>query len=475
MAYTVQMPRLFDEQDRPPEPKKADSRQDRPVTVLGLLNQIKSAVNSQLPGKVRVVGELSNLSDRSHWFFSLKDGQAVIRCVMFASAARAVAFKARDGVEVIATGRVDVYPAQGTVQLYVDRLEPVGQGALEQRLRELINELKAEGYFDPDHKRPLPAMPSRIAVVTSRSAAALQDVIDTAARRWPGCELVLVDVRVQGDAAAPQIAQALDRLSQYGQALGIDAIILTRGGGSIEDLWAFNERIVADAIYHCSLPIVAAIGHETDVTVAELVADHRCSTPTQAAMTLVPDKAMLARQVEQATDRLTVSLRRRLQQETQRLRAVERHPAMSRPQRLVKQAMQSLDSLAQRLDRALPALLAGHRPRFETLKRSLPQAMARRLTREREALDALARELEVVGPASVLSRGYTYTLGPDGVLLRSAEAASASGRMTTVFTDGRVDSIVEGSPRGRIEPKPVSPLPPRRTRQKPPSGPGLFD
>lgn len=472
------MPRLFDEQDPPPDPpqkpKKAGAQGDRPVTVAGLLSQIKSAVNTQLPGKVRVVGEISNLSDRNHWYFSLKDGQAVIRCVMFAAAARAVGFKARDGVEVIATGRVDVYPAQGSVQLYVDKLEPVGVGELEQRLREMINELKAEGYFDTEHKRPLPTMPTRIAVVTSRSAAALQDVINTAAKRWLGCELVLVDVRVQGDSAAPQIAEAINRLSTHGKDLRIDAILLTRGGGSIEDLWAFNERIVADAIWDCNLPVVAAIGHETDVTVAELVADVRCATPTQAAMTLVPDKAMLQQQVDQSADRLALALKRRAQHERQRLRAAERHPAMSRPERPVQQARQALDQLTRRLDRALPAVVASHVPRLASLSRALPQAIARRLSRETEALDALSRELDAVGPASVLGRGYTYTLGPKGELLRSAEAASAVGRLTTVFPDGKVASQVEGTTSQPISlaPKPKTR---RRSRRKPPTGPGLFE
>lgn len=469
------MPRLFDEPEPSPS-RRAPKAQpgDRPMSVADLLGVIKTAVNDAIPGKVRVVGEVSNLSDRNHWFFSLKDGQAVIRCVMFASAAKAVRFKARDGVEVVATGRVDVYPAQGQVQLYVDKLEPVGVGELELRLRELINELRGEGYFDPEHKQPLPAIPTRIAVVTSRSAAALQDVIDTTARRWGGCELVLVDVRVQGEAAAPQIAEAINRLSKHGTHLGIDAIILTRGGGSIEDLWAFNERVVADAVWDCKLPIVAAIGHETDVTVAELVADERCATPTQAAMTLVPDRAMMARQVGQASQRLSLALRRRAEQERQRLTAIQRHPAFARPERLVGQAQQRLDNLTQHLARALPAVVAGLTPRLDALTKAMPQAMRRRVSREAEALDALSRELDAVGPSSVLSRGFTYTLGPDGQVLRSAEAASAAGQLTTVFGDGRVDSTVQGS---RTQSTlPPAPKPKRRRRgNAPPPGPGLFD
>jgi exodeoxyribonuclease VII large subunit len=475
------MPRLFDEPDpKPPgdpvgKPAKPQAA-GKPMPVAALLGAIKSAINHRLPGKVRVLGEVSNLNDRNHWFFSLKDGEAVIRCVMFASAARAVRFKARDGVEVVATGRVDVYPAQGTVQLYVDKLEPVGQGALEQQLRALINELKAEGYFDPEHKLALPAVPTRIAVVTSRSAAALQDVINTAHRRWPGCELVLADVRVQGEQAAPQVAHAIRTLSEHGGRLGIDAIILTRGGGSIEDLWAFNERVVADAIWDCTLPVVAAIGHETDVTVAELVADHRCATPTQAAMTLVPDRSMLERQVAQSADRLALALKRRSQHERQRLRSVERHPAMSRPDRMVDQVERTLDTLRRRLDRALPAITATHKPKLDALARTLRQAMNRRLSREAEQLDALARELDAVGPASVLARGYTYTLGPDGEVLKSAEAASTAGHLTTIFPDGRVESVIGGATAKSSQSIPLNPPPPRRRRRrKPPPGPGLFD
>ncbi len=217
------------------------SRDDRPWSVTELAGRIKAALQDQLPGKVRVVGEVSNLSDRNHWFFSLKDGGnsggASLRAVMFASSARRVGFPLRDGLEVVATGRVDFYDAQGSVQLYVDKLEPVGQGARELALRALMEELREAGYFDPAAKRALPAVPRRIAVVTSRSAAALQDVINTAAQRWAGCELVLVDVRVQGDGAVPQIVRALRWLAEQGQGRGIDAVLLTRGGGIARCRW----------------------------------------------------------------------------------------------------------------------------------------------------------------------------------------------------------------------------------------------
>lgn len=440
------MPRFFDD-PQPPERTadgKPDARGDDAIPVAALVGRIKKTLNSQMPGTLRVSGEISNLSDRNHWFFSLKDDQAAIRCVMFASAARQVRFPVRDGLAVVATGRVDVFPAQGQVQFYVDRLEPVGEGALEQRLRAMIDELRGLGYFDAEHKRTLPAIPRRIAVVTSRSAAALQDVIDTARRRWAGCELLLCDVRVQGDSAAPQITAMIDRLSRDHAKLGVDAVLLTRGGGSIEDLWAFNERTVADAIYQCALPVVAAIGHKTDVTVAELVADARCATPTQAAMTLVPDRDALSQQVEQLHDRLGLALRRRAQQARERLRAAQRHPAVSRPDRLIAVPRERLARASARLASALP-----------------------RVTQSKgERLESLARHLDAVGPQRVLERGYTYTTDPEGKVLRSAQDASGAVSLTTVFADGRVVSIPEGS----------APTPRRKKRSHKPGndGPGLF-
>jgi len=436
----------FESEPVAPEPAP---QPPRPMTVAELAGRVKRALADGLPGKVRVVGEVSNLSDRTHWFFSLKDDAAAMRCVCFATNARRVGFPMRDGMQVVVTGRIDFYDAQGSVQLYVDAIEPVGQGALELRLRQMIEELRELGYFDPEHKLALPTMPTKIAVVTSRSAAALQDVINTAHRRWTGCRLYLFDVRVQGEQAAGEIARALGRLSKHGKKLGIDAIILTRGGGSIEDLWAFNERIVADAVYQCTLPIVAAIGHETDTTVAELVADARCATPTQAAMTLVPDRGSLEHQVHQAGQRLSLMLRRRLELAQHRLDAASRHTLFRNPQRLVDQAAQKLDETTRRLRTAMP----------------------RRLTVESTRLDALARQLGAVSPTSVLERGYSYTLGPDGKLLRHAGDARAGDRITTVLADGRVGSIVEGTAPDPTLPS--RPKPRRRPKQQD-AGPGLF-
>ncbi|MEM1027196.1 MAG: exodeoxyribonuclease VII large subunit [Planctomycetota bacterium] len=430
---------------------------EQSLSVTQVAAMIRGALETPDLQHVRVVGEISNLSDRTHWFFSLKDGGAALRCVMFASATKRCAsggFKAKDGMEVVATGRVDFYDAQGAVQLYVDRLEPVGVGALEAELRALMAELRELGYFELERKRELPGLPRKVAVVTSGSGAALQDVIDTAGRRWAGCELVLVDVRVQGPDAAPQIVEALDALSEYGQASGIDAIILTRGGGSIEDLWAFNERAVADAVLRCELPIVAAIGHETDTTIAELVADVRCATPTQAAMTVVPEAEALHEQVTQMERRLRVSLTHRLDHFRGRVESAARSSLLRDPRKVVAEAS---ENLARAESRLLPAV-------------------RRHLERKSAELVAARRHLEAVGPQKVLERGFTYTTDADGNVLRKAKQAHATGTLTTVFVDGSVRSVVDedASPKPQDGATSQSKPKPKRKPKRGGGGPSLF-
>jgi len=312
-------------------------------------------------------------------------------------------------------------------------------------------------------------VPRGIAVVTSRSAAALADVINTTRRRWPGCRLLHYDVRVQGDRAGPQIAKAITAICEHAANLNIDAVILTRGGGSIEDLWAFNERIVADAIHSARIPIVAAIGHETDTTIAELVADARCATPTQAAMALVPDAGALLMQVHQYAQRLMATAKRQVQAGQHRLDAIGRHGLFRRPEGRAESAHAQLTILTERLDRVMhDRALAGRqrlaesRTRLVALEprgrvnrardqlqqhwRDLTRAMGQRIQWRRSSLDGLARQLEVVGPKSVLGRGFTYTLGHDGKVIRSIKQVSAAHRVTTVLIDGRFTSTVSGRP-----------------------------
>ncbi len=419
----------------------------RPLAVSEVGELLKRVLADHVPARVRVVGEVSNLSDRQHWFFSLKDEAATLRCVMFASSARRVGFAVHSGMQVVATGRLDFFPGQGHVQLYVDALEPVGQGALELALRALMEELRGKGYFDDARKKPLPLLPRKVAVVTSRAAAALQDVINTAGKRWPGCRLYLYDVRVQGATAAPEIAAAIRTLSEHGPALsggGLDAIILTRGGGSIEDLWAFNERVVADALVHCSLPVVAAIGHETDITIAELVADMRCSTPTQAAMTLIPDAAALHHQLDQFSYRVSLLTRRDVRHRRQHLTALARQPMFRAPEKALAPARERLDRFAAMLGSTLCRVVSSRRPDLHRLDTRLLAALGTTHARRRDQLDALSRQLDALSPTRVLERGYSYTLAPDGRVLRHAADAHPGHRLTTYLADGAVKSIVEG-------------------------------
>lgn len=425
-----------------------------PLTVSQLAALIHELL-AVVPGPIRVVGEVSNLSDRTHWFFSLKDEGSAVRCVCFASAARkvqATGLRLQDGMQVVVTGRLDYYDAQGNLQLYVDHIELVGQGVLELRYRQLCQELRQLGYFDPDRKKPLPLIPRKVAVVTSRTGAALQDVLSTAQRRWPGCKLVLIDVHVQGASAAPEVAAAIDALSEHGRKQGVDVILLTRGGGSIEDLWAFNERVVADAIHRCELPIVAAIGHESDTTIAELVADLRCATPTQAVMRIVPDAEALADQLDQWARRLDLLVRRRVTLARQHLESLARHPMLRQPRRMVDPLRQRLDHLAGRLVVVAP----------------------NRLTNARQKLEGLDRQLQALSPQRVLQRGYSYTLDEHGKLIRStADAPPAGSRITTTLHDGSLVSRLETNEQAD-KPSPA-PKPPARRKPAPRDDePGLF-
>jgi len=470
----------------------------RPITVSELAWLIDGALRAGLPRTLRIVGEISNFTDRTHWYFNLKDAESVVSCIMFATAARKAGFTPASGQQVVASGRVEYYAKQGRTQFYVESIELVGAGALEARLRALVEELRALGWLDPARKRQLPRFPQRVAVVTSRTGAALQDVIDTFRRRCPAVELSLIDVRVQGDGAAQEVAQAINWVSANHAALGIDAIIVTRGGGSIEDLWAFNERIVAQAIVRCAVPVVAAIGHETDVTVAELVADERAATPTQAAMRLSPDRAELQRQHDAASRRLLESVRGRLLVDTRSviqarrsLLAAVRHRAASERSRLERLAgrlarrrpeavyamrrarlLQARDALADALQRRLAA------SRTAPLRYRLDRASTDAVDRARTRLVQAQRELAIVGPSAVLRRGYSITSLAGGAVVRTSSDVAPGDRLTTRLSDGSIASVVEGAASGSAQPSegdrtalpprlPERPTPRRPARKRP--------
>jgi exodeoxyribonuclease VII large subunit len=461
------------------------------LTVTQATQLIKRTLETHVTSPIRVVGEVSNLSRRNHWYFSLKDEGAVLSCVAWASDARRFGFTPDVGDQVVASGRISHYPPQGRTQLYVSKLEPAGAGPLELRFRALCEELRRLGYFDEARKRSLPLLPRRVAVITSASGAALHDVVTTAAQRCRAVGLVLVDARVQGEGAAEDVARAIRWVDRRRSDLGVEAILVTRGGGSMEDLWAFNERVVADAVFGCELPVVAAVGHESDTTVIELVADVRASTPTQAAMRLVPDAHELGRQVEHLTDRLAFVVRRRIEGEAQRLAGLRRHEVLRDPGVFLVRRRRDLEGIAarlpssvrlrlaaarhelseraRRLSTAAPAVALGRRharlavigerlerarraapalrPRLDELAGRLERLARARLAGERERLDMRGRRLAALDPRHVLTRGYSYARRRDGRIVRSVTDVRAGDAMVTHVVDGSIDSVVSGRPR----------------------------
>jgi exodeoxyribonuclease VII large subunit len=465
---------LFDPSKMAAKPRQAEAPKpvkaaDAPMRVRDLAALVDGAIRRGVASPLRVMGEVSGLRERTHLYFDLKDGEAVIACVLFANVVRKHRVVLRDGLEVVVTGTLEFYAKAGKLSLIGTNAQPVGAGALDLAFRQLCDELRALGWFDEVRKRPLPTFPRRVAVITSRSSAALQDVLDTMRRRCPAVEVALVDARVQGESAAAELRAKLVALSRQHKALGIDAVIITRGGGSAEDLWAFNDRALAEAILKCPVPVVAAIGHETDTTIAELVADVRAATPTQAAMRLTPDGDTLLEQVDIAHARMRGALLRRTADAARAVEGLARRRPLAKPlsmtadararvnrasDRLTDRTRAKLHHATLRLER-LSARLDAHKPAAEVSRRAqrldhladrLERAVAQRLDGEGRKLDGHERQLRAVGPQGVLARGYSYTTLADGRLVRSASAVSPGDELVTTLAEGRVRSTVGGAP-----------------------------
>lgn len=461
-------------------------KSENAITVSQLATRIDHAIKAGLSDRFVVVGEISSLSHRTHYYFSLKDDNAVIGAVLFASAARRMSYTPTHGDSVIAKGRIEFYAPSGRISLIVTSMTPVGEGELEAQYKRRCDRLRGLGWFDPSTKQTLPTFPRKVAVVTSKDGAAIADVIDTMNKRCPSIQLVIVDVRVQGASAKGQITNAVSRLNAEAQALGIDAILLTRGGGSLEDLWAFNELEVAQAIHDSLLPIVAAIGHETDTTIAELVADERCATPTQAAMRLSPDREALREQLAWALNRLDRSVRAQLRFESQKLESVANSRSMSDPRQIIAIHRDRISASTDRLRGSFQSQLSGKRAivdriaimlaryqptavharreeRLSQVQQRLGRVIQRVISNSREEVGSLSRELHAIGPAQVLARGFSVTAKTDGSLLRTTADASPGETIVTTLADGKVRSTVEGE-QGRSDPRLMNPptQPPKR-------------
>ncbi len=356
------------------------------LTVHRLTQLIKNAITQHLPSTVHVMGEISNFKRHSsgHLYFVMKDAHSELACVMWRSAVTSLKFEPADGLSVIATGYVDVFERSGRYQLYVRRLEPRGVGALDLAFRQLREKLEREGLFDPKRKRPLPRFPQRIAVVTSPTGAAIRDILQTLRRRFPCLEVLVYPVAVQGPAAAEGIARAIERINSHRQALhGIDVIIVGRGGGSLEDLWAFNEEVVARAIHASQVPVISAVGHETDVTISDWVADVRAPTPTAAAEMVAPARdEVLAHLTSQALQISRIVHHRRALCQT-RFDGILRRRAIREPLTAVRIREQMIDDLLTRTQRAGADRIHGCQrilARFElALQRIRPEWLAARL------------------------------------------------------------------------------------------------
>lgn len=470
----------------------APAVQPTPLTVSQLTAQIDRAIKAGVPGTVHVKGEVSNFKlhrGSGHLYFTIKDPSSCIDCVMWKSDAERLKFEPRDGMELLATGRVQVYAQRGTYQLYVTRLQPLGQGALELAFKQLHAKLAREGLFDEERKKALPTYPTRIALVTSKATAALQDMHKVLGR-FPWVKLCLCHVPVQGDGSAERIADMLRRLSSPKARCGkVDVILLARGGGSLEDLWEFNEEIVARAIAASRIPLITGIGHEVDTTIADLVADYHAHTPTEAAQVAMShwrkagdDVAMHARRLHRAMINLVQLGRHRLE-------SIERHEAFRRPRDRVEQLRQFLDERQRTLQTVMDDRLHDLRQRVAIAEQGLATAGNERLRRERDRLsqlvaslseqhpkhavslaatrigaldarlrtvmktclkrqdlkvDLLARHLTAVGPEQVLKRGYSITtLKKGGKVVRSVHQVQPGDRLITRLADGEIESTAD--------------------------------
>lgn len=403
-------------------------------TVSQITTLIKVALEETLPPKVIVTGEISGwkIHSRGHCYFSLKDEGSVLNCVMWASKFKKVKFKPEDGLAALATGFIDVYPPQGKYQLYVDKLEPAGVGALQLAFEQMRKRLEAEGLFDEKYKKPLPAYPMRIGIVTSESGAAVHDITDSIQNRWPCTKLFLYPVLVQGEGAAEDIANAVKDINKRNSRLKLDILIVGRGGGSLEDLWSFNEEVLARAIFASQIPVISAVGHEVDVTIADLVADARASTPTKAAVIAVPDITEVLANIINLEKRLSQNAKASLQLAKQSLQTILAGHIFKNPMVMVLNRGQYLDEMQMSLTAKIKQLLALAKDKlhiaFEQLRKIEPHRLLGRHTvdlnnlmnrlavaakavtnKAQVQLTARSSRLAALNPKSVLKRGYSIT------------------------------------------------------------------
>ena len=396
---------------------------EKEVFTVSRLNALLKACIESDPvfSNVCVLGEISNykLYPSGHHYFSLKDAESTLSCVLFKGSARMLRFRPENGMQVLAVGRVSVYPRDGKYQLYVNAMMPSGAGDLQAAFEQLRAKLDAEGLFSPAHKKPLPAFPRRIAVITSPVGAAVRDMIRILGVRWPAAGVLVVPVRVQGAEAPGEISDAIRLVNDNRLA---DLIITGRGGGSMEDLWCFNDERVARAIYASRIPVISAVGHEPDVTIADYVADQRASTPSNAAEKAVPDRTEVSASVSHLSIRISRAFEKRLTESREAVKALASRRVLTDPEEFLNLRRMDVDLLREKLLSAGQQTVSEKRHRFASLTASL---------------DALS-------PLKVLSRGYTAVFDEKSHVVHSVSGLSAGDSLSLLFEDGRARCTVDG-------------------------------
>lgn len=399
---------------------------EKTLTVTELNNRIKGLLElDPMLSNVCVRGELSNykIYPSGHHYFTLKDSESSLRCVMFKSSASKLRFRPESGMGVTAYGRVAVYPRDGAYQLYCTELMPEGTGDLQVAFEQLKAQLASEGLFDRAHKKPLPQFPNRIAIITSSAGAAIHDMIRILGHRWPMAQVVLLPVRVQGVEAPPEIVGAIRYANEFKVA---DVIITGRGGGSIEDLWAFNDERVARAIFASELPVISAVGHEPDVTISDYVADVRASTPSNAAEIVVPDWHDLQDSLESYGIRADQAMRKKILSLSERLEAYKSKRVMTDPAAHIDNRRIELDHMRDRL----------------------VAAQERKLAVCKQSFIGLAAAMDAMSPLRVLGRGYAIAEDHEGKTIRSIKTVHAGDTVTISLSDGRADCLVQSVTEG---------------------------
>ena len=396
---------------------------DQRVYEVSEVNQYIKNILEGVPelSDILIRGELSNykIYPSGHHYFTLKDSQGALRSVMFKGAAMKLKFRPENGMKVVASGRISVFPRDGAYQLYCTSLSADGIGDLYVAFEQLKEKLYQEGLFDPAHKKPLPVYPQRIAIITSSAGAAVHDMIRILRRRYPIAKVILLPVRVQGVEAPPEIVGAIRYANRWQLA---DVIITGRGGGSIEDLWAFNDERVARAIYASEIPVISAVGHEPDVTISDFVADRRASTPSNAAEIAVPDMAELLRGLQSTDNRLVQAELNLLEREEQRLKGLSQKRALTDPTAFLQDRKMYLDFIQQKLAGAARQTLEADSRRFAHL----------------------TAKLDAMSPLKVLGRGYAMARNEDGAVLRTTRQVNVGENVSVQLGEGTLHCVVKG-------------------------------